>query len=49
MSALIYGVTAFDPLTFAAAASLLLGVAAIAGFFPARRVATIDPATAMRE
>lgn len=37
-----------DPLTFAAAALLFLGVALAASFFPARRAARIDPAEALR-
>jgi putative ABC transport system permease protein len=48
MSRLLFGIHAFDPVAFAAAAALLLGVALIAGWVPARRAARIDPMTALR-
>jgi predicted permease len=45
----LYGVTATDPLTFAAVALLLFLIALLAGYFPARRAASIDPLTALRQ
>jgi ABC-type antimicrobial peptide transport system permease subunit len=45
----LFGVTATDPLTFAAVALLLLGVAAGAAWLPAWRAATIEPLEALRE
>ena len=48
MKSLLYGVSTTDPLTFTAVAILLIGVAVIAGFVPARRAAHVDPVTALR-
>ncbi len=48
LQSLLYGVTSSDPLVFAAAFVLLLLVAAVAGYLPARRVSSIDPTLALR-
>ena len=44
----IYGITRFDPATFAGVAAGMLFVAAAAAYLPARRAAGIDPATTLR-
>ena len=44
----LYGIPATDPLTFASVALALIGVALAAGWFPARRAASIDPMAALR-
>jgi putative ABC transport system permease protein len=44
----LYGVQPWDWITTAAAAITLFGVAALAGFVPARRATTIDPIVALR-
>jgi predicted permease len=44
----LFGVTAADPATFAAACALLVTVAGVGGLLPARRAARLDPLTALR-
>jgi putative ABC transport system permease protein len=48
MSTLLFEVTAKDPVTFAAVAALLIAVAFIACFVPARRATKVDPLVALR-
>ena len=45
---LLYGVSSADPVTFTVIALLLLGVAVVSGYFPARRATRIDPVVALR-
>ncbi len=46
---ILYGVQPTDPLTFAIALAMMLGIATLACWIPARRAIRIDPVTALRQ
>jgi len=49
VSSQLYGLAPNDPATIAGASALLLAVALVASFLPARRAAMLDPLAALRE
>ena len=48
LGSLLFGVSPFDPLTYAAVALALGGVALLATWLPARQASMVDPAMALR-
>jgi ABC-type antimicrobial peptide transport system permease subunit len=48
ISSQLFGLKAADPLTLLIATALLTGVAALAGYLPARRASLVDPMVALR-
>jgi putative ABC transport system permease protein len=48
MSSLFFGVSAADPLTFAAVCTVLLGAALLACWVPASRAVSVEPASVLR-
>jgi putative ABC transport system permease protein len=48
LGSLLYGISATDPVTFISVALIMIVVALVACFFPARKATKVDPLTAMR-
>jgi putative ABC transport system permease protein len=49
VASMLFEVTPFDPASYAATAALLLAIAALACYVPARRAMSVDPITALRQ
>ena len=49
LASMLFGVTAYDPATFAGVSALLVAVSMLACFRPARRATRVDPIEALRE
>ena len=48
MASLLYGVTPTDPTTYGGVAALLVVIAVVASWLPARRATRVDPMVALR-
>ena len=48
LRSLLFGVAATDPVTLVSASVLLVAIAAVASWLPARRTARVDPADVLR-
>jgi ABC-type antimicrobial peptide transport system permease subunit len=48
LKSFLFGIRAIDPLAIAAAVLLIVALALLAGYLPARRAARIDPMRALR-
>ena len=49
LGSLLYGLSPRDPLTIALTGMVLIVVASLAGYLPARRAALVDPARALKQ
>jgi putative ABC transport system permease protein len=48
LTSLLFGVQAIDVITFVGTSAIMLAVALVAAYVPARRASTVDPVQALR-
>jgi ABC-type antimicrobial peptide transport system permease subunit len=48
LRSLLFGITIHDPLTYFVAPPLMLGIALLAGYWPARHASTVSPTISLR-
>jgi ABC-type antimicrobial peptide transport system permease subunit len=48
LRSMVYGISEFNPIVYCSTALLLLVVAVVAAYLPARRAAAVDPMSALR-
>jgi putative ABC transport system permease protein len=48
LGSVVYGVSAYDPLSLAAVSLLIIGIGVFSSWFPARRATRVNPLTALR-
>jgi len=49
VASMLYGLSPWDPLSLLVSACLLVAIAGLAGYLPARRASLVDPAIALRD
>jgi putative ABC transport system permease protein len=49
LSSFLFGISSMDPITYTIVPTVLMGVALIACYFPARRLTTIDVLQVLRD
>jgi len=49
VESMLFGLSPLDPITYAAVAAMLIGVALLASYLPARRASRLEPTQALRE